>query len=133
MSVANDEQLSDFSKSDREESVCVNMEGNEEKIETDMKDNEKNVVVIRIESSATEIEEKNTDSLNSNNSCEKSDQSLTGSEKSTETASSEEDGVSNPAFVEDDDVGGVKQKKGHRRQPSCSPNKDIEVRSPLKD
>ena len=128
MSVANDEQLSDLSKSDREESVCINVEGNEEKIETDMKDNEKNVVVIRIESSATEIAEKNTDSLNSNSSCEKSDQSLTGSE---ETASSEEDGVSNPAFVEDEEVG-VK-KKGHRRQPSCSPNKDIEVRSPLRD
>ena len=132
MSVANDEHVSDLSKSEREESVCINVEGNEEKIETDMKDNEKNVVVIRIESSAAEIAEKQTDSLNSNSSCEKSDQSLTGSEKSSETASSEEDGVSNPAFVEDEDVG-MKQKKGHRRQPSCSPNKDIEVRSPLKD
>ena len=104
---------------------------NVEETDSDAGD-EKNVVVIRIEAGvAAETDEINTDSLNSNNSCEKQDQSLTVSENSTQTVSSESDGLSNPGFVEDE-VSGAKPKKGHRRQQSCSPNKDIEV-SPVEN
>ena len=99
--------------------------------------------VIRIEPGATEIIQ--TDSLNSNNSCEKHrDHSLssTDSEHTTASAASEGEeggeggeggeGVANPAFVEDEEAaedGGCKKKKGHHRRPSCSPNKDIEVKT----
>ena len=91
--------------------------------------------VIRIEPGAAEILQ--TDSLNSNNSCgnhRDRDQSLssTHSEDTTASAASEGEGVANPAFVEDEEAaedGGCKKKKGHHRRPSCSPNKDIEVKT----
>ena len=91
--------------------------------------------VIRIEPGAAEIIQ--TDSLNSNNSCgnhRDRDQSLssTHSEDTTASAASEGEGVANPAFVEDEEAaedGGCKKKKGHHRRPSCSPNKDIEVKT----
>ena len=96
--------------------------------------------VIRIEPGAAEILQ--TDSLNSNNSCgnhRDRDQSLssTHSEDTTASAASEaegDEGVANPAFVEDEEAaedGGCKKKKGHHRRPSCSPNKDIEVKTKL--
>ena len=128
MSCESSNQITDLSESDREQSVCVNVE----ETDSDAGDEKKNVVVIRIEAGvAAETDEINTDSLNSNNSCEKQDQSLTVSENSTQTVSSESDGLSNPGFVEDE-VTGAKPKKGHRRQQSCSPNKDIEV-SPVEN
>ena len=91
--------------------------------------------VIRIEPGAAEIIQ--TDSLNSNNSCgnhRDRDQSLssTHSEDTTASAASVGEGVANPAFVEDEEAaedGGCKKKKGHHRRPSCSPNKDIEVKT----
>ena len=91
--------------------------------------------VIRIEPGAAEILQ--TDSLNSNNSCgnhRDRDQSLssTHSEDTTASAASVGEGVANPAFVEDEEAaedGGCKKKKGHHRRPSCSPNKDIEVKT----
>ena len=93
--------------------------------------------VIRIEPGAAEIIQ--TDSLNSNNSCgnhRDRDQSLssTHSEDTTASAASEGEGVANPAFVEDEEAaedGSCKKKKGHHRRPSCSPNKDIEVKTKL--
>ena len=93
--------------------------------------------VIRIEPGAAEIIQ--TDSLNSNNSCGNycdRDQSLssTHSEDTTASAASVGEGVANPAFVEDEEAaedGGCKKKKGHHRRPSCSPNKDIEVKTKL--
>ena len=139
-----DRIISDLSVTDKAQSVCVEVnECQEDKIERDLRDNEKSsqTVVIRIEPPAggaadetgNEIRQ-NTDSLNSNNSCEKHENpslSLTESENTTESVSSEEgDGISNPAFVEDEEEteGGInKKKKGHQRRPSCSPNKDIEV------
>ena len=139
-----DRIISDLSVTDKAQSVCVEVnECKEDKIERDLRDNEKSsqTVVIRIEPPAggaadetgNEIRQ-NTDSLNSNDSCEKHENpslSLTESENTTESVSSEEgDGISNPAFVEDEEEteGGInKKKKGHQRRPSCSPNKDIEV------
>jgi len=137
-----DRIISDLSVTDKAQSVCVEVnECQEDKIERDLRDNEKSsqTVVIRIEQPAggaademgNEIRQ-NTDSLNSNDSCEKHENpslSLTESENTTESVSSEEgDGISNPAFVEDEEEteGGINKKKGHQRQPSCSPNKDIE-------
>ena len=137
-----DQIIADLSHTDKAQSVCVEVNECQDKIERDLKDNEKSqTVVIRIEptaeaaAAANEIRQ-NTDSLNSNNSCEKHENpslSMTESENTSESISSSEegdgDGVSNPAFVEDEeeteDIS--KKKKGHQRKPSCSPNKDIEV------
>jgi len=135
-----DQIIADLSHTDKAQSVCVEVNECQDKIERDLKDNEKSqTVVIRIEptaeaAAANEIRQ-NTDSLNSNNSCEKHENpslSMTESENTSESISSSEegdgDGVSNPAFVEDEeeteDI--TKKKKGHQRKPSCSPNKDIE-------
>ena len=146
MSSEPEKPITDLAETDKPQSVCV-MVGQDEcqddnKAEIkDLKDNAGSVV-IRIEPAATtETNSQNTDSLNSNDSCEKhhgEEQSLSSTESDHTTASltSEEDGagLANPAFVEDEEEmeEGNKKKKGHQRQPSCSPNKDIEVngRSP---
>ena len=135
--------ISDLSETEKAKSICIEVNECPDKIETDLKDN-KTSVVIRIEPGATETLDKGqntteTDILNSNcnNPCEKHEDpsvSLTESENTTASLTSEDDqqGVSNPAFVEDEEEKETnKKKKGHQRQPSCSPNKDIEVKSNL--
>jgi len=106
-----DQIIADLSHTDKAQSVCVEVNECQDKIERDLKDNEKSqTVVIRIEptaeaAAANEIRQ-NTDSLNSNNSCEKHENpslSMTESENTSESISSSEegdgDGVSNPAFL----------------------------------
>ena len=69
-----DQIISDLSHTDKAQSVCVEVNECQDKIERDLRDNEKSqTVVIRIEPSAEAANEirQNTDSLNSNNSCEK--------------------------------------------------------------
>jgi len=135
--------ISDLSENEKDKSICIEVNECPDQIEkTDLKDN-KTSVVIRIEpgaTGATETVEKGqnkteTDILNSNcnNPCEKHEDpsvSLTESENTTASLTSEDDdqqGVLNPAFIEDEEEKETnKKKKGHQRQPSCSPNKDIE-------
>jgi len=137
--------ISDLSETEKAKSICIEVNECPDKIETDLKDN-KTSVVIRIEPGATETLDKGqntteTDILNSNcnNPCEKHEDpsvSLTESENTTASLTSEDDqqGVSNPAFVEDEEEKETnKKKKGHQRQPSCSPNKDIESISGIVD
>ena len=141
MSSEPEKPITDVVETDKPHSVCVMVSQDEcqEDKKTEIKDLKDNAgsVVIRIEPAATtETDSQNTDSLNSNNSCEKhrgEEQSLssTESDHTTNSLSSEEDdgvGLANPAFVEDEELEeGKKKKKGHQRRPSCSPNKDIEV------
>lgn len=140
MSSEPEKPITDVVETDKPHSVCVMVSQDEcqEDKKTEIKDLKDNAgsVVIRIEPAATtETDSQNTDSLNSNNSCEKhrgEEQSLssTESDHTTNSLSSEEDdgvGLANPAFVEDEELEeGKKKKKGHQRRPSCSPNKDIE-------
>ena len=144
MSSEPEKPIADLAETDKPHSVCVMVSQDEcqEDKKTEIKDRKDNAgsVVIRIEPAATaETDSKNTDSLNSNNSCEKhrgGEQSLSSTESdgTTNSLSSEEEdgaGLANPAFVDDEMEEGKKRKKGHQRRPSCSPNKDIEVNGPI--
>ena len=134
------QMISQLSENEKAQSVCVEVNECQDKSEPDPKDN-KTSVIIRIGPGATEtVTQQNTetDSLNSNNPCEKHEDpsvSLTESENTTASVTSEDDdhGVANPAFVEDEEEEKDcnKKKKGHQRRPSCSPNKDIEVNDPF--
>ena len=141
MSNEPEKPITDIAETDKPHSVCVmvSLDECQEDLKAEIKDLKDNAgsVVIRIEPAATtETDSKNTDSLNSNNPCEKhtgGEQSLssTESDHTTNSLSSEEEegaGLANPAFIDDEEVEeGKKKKKGHKRRPSCSPNKDIEV------